>query len=112
MLSRFPATSLNATFDGDRAVIRVTDAHFDNLAGAPPGHALFRLIDDLGRSDVALDLENVLFLGSIGLTVLLSLNKQLRAAGGRLALVNVHPHVYEVLTVTRLTTVLEVRPKG
>jgi anti-sigma B factor antagonist len=48
------------------------------------------------------------FLSSLGLTALLTAHKHLRARGGRLTVMNVRPHVYEVFAVTRLTTVFEV----
>src|SRR5438270_7552044 len=93
------AAPSNVVIDGDRAIVPVTDADFDNAADESPGQRLFRLVEDLGRSDVALDFEAVHFLGSIGLTILLTLNKQLRAAGGRLTLFNVRPPVSEVFAV-------------
>jgi anti-anti-sigma factor len=111
MPSRSPATTLNVVFEDDRPVIRVADVHFADTGPGWPGQALPALIDDLGRSDVALDFENVLFLSSIGLAILLTINKQLQAEGGRLTLVNVHPHVQEIFAVTRLTTVLEILPR-
>ncbi|HKI36376.1 MAG TPA: STAS domain-containing protein [Gemmataceae bacterium] len=106
-----PSHPQNVTFDGPRAVIRVSDAHLGSAGDTAPGQRLYRLIEGLDRSDVALDFENVRFLSSIGLSVLLTLHKQLRAAGGRLAILNVQPPIWEIFVVTRLVTVLDVHPK-
>jgi anti-anti-sigma factor len=64
-----------------------------------------------GRRKVLLDLDGVELATAGGLGKLLRLNKRLRKAGGELTLCNVAPRVYELLEVTRLTEVLDVRPK-
>jgi anti-anti-sigma factor len=57
---------------------------------------------------IRLDLNHVDFVGSEDLGALVNLNKRLRAAGAQLALVNVQPVVSQVLTLTRLDTILKV----
>jgi anti-anti-sigma factor len=99
------------TLDGDTAVIRIADQHLGTRSGESLDQPLSRLIDDLGRVQVDLDFAAVGFLSSVGLATLMTLHKKLRTAGGRLALLNVRPHIHEVLAVTRLTTVLGVREK-
>jgi anti-anti-sigma factor len=99
------------TFDGARAIIRVSDDHLGRAGDPTPGQRLGRLIEEVGRSDVVLDFTQVRLLSSIGLSVLLTLHKQLRAAGGRLTIVNVQPPIGEIFAVTRLATVLDVHPK-
>ena len=58
---------------------------------------------------VRLDLKNVDFVGSEDLGALVMLNKKLRAVGGELSLVNVQPTVSQVLSLTRLDTILKVQ---
>jgi len=99
----------HVAIDGDKAVIRVPDKHFDPEDGQSDGQPLSRLVSDLGRYDVVLDFENVRFVGSLGLATLIALHKQLATAGRRLTLVNVCPRVYDTLALTRLTTLLNVR---
>jgi anti-anti-sigma factor len=65
-----------------------------------------------GVQDLRLDLGPVEYLTSDGLGLFLALNERVRAGGGRLSLHNVGDLVYEVFAVTRLTTVLDVRPQG
>ncbi len=99
-------------FDGARAVIRVPDEDFDSEEGQSVGQLLSRLVSDLGGCDVVLDFENVRFVGSLGLTTLVGLYKQLATAGRRLSLVNVCPRVCDTFALTRLTALLDVRRKG
>ena len=40
----------------------------------------------------------------------MALNRKVKAAGGRLSVVNVRPLVFEVFAVTRLTALLDVSP--
>jgi anti-anti-sigma regulatory factor len=54
----------------------------------------------------------VAHLGSTALSRLLALNRQLAATGKALVLDNLDPAVYELLHLTRLTTVLESRPQA
>jgi anti-sigma B factor antagonist len=59
--------------------------------------------------DLTLDLSAVEFLSSMALTRFIRLDRDLRASGGRLSLVNVRPDVFQVFTVSRLDTLLDVR---
>ena len=109
MASRSAAGPLRIDIDGDRAVIRIPEDSLGAPDGVAPDQRLLRLVDELDRPHLTLDFGAVDFLSSVGLGTLLTVHKQLRSRGGRLAVVNVRPHVYEVFAVTRLTTVLEVR---
>ena len=109
MASRSTAGPLRVDIDGDRAVIHIPDTRFGTPDGASADHRLLRLVEELDQPHLTLDFGAVDFLSSLGLETLLTVHKQLRARGGRLAVVNVRPHVYEVFAVTRVTTVLDVR---
>jgi anti-anti-sigma factor len=58
---------------------------------------------------IQLDLRSVDFVGSEDLGALVILNKRLRAAGAQLSLLNVQPVVSQVLSLTRLDTILKVQ---
>ena len=58
---------------------------------------------------LALDLSAVEFLSSTALARFVGLDRELRAAGGRLSLVNLRPTVRQVFAVTRLDRLLDVR---
>ena len=63
----------------------------------------------LAGGEVHLDFRNVEYVESRELGALVVLNRKVKGAGGKLALVNVRPFVSGVLEVTRLDTILEVR---
>lgn len=59
---------------------------------------------------LAIDLSNVQIMGSSGIGLLLSLNRQLRMAGGGLAICNVADEIVEMLRVSHLLRVLPIHP--
>ena len=66
------------------------------------GEQLFSLVDELGRRKVLLNFGNVEFLSSAALGKLITLNRKLQSAGGKLILCNIDPQIYEVFEITRL----------
>lgn len=71
-----------------------------------------RLADLAGRCErphLTLDLGGVSMLTSVVLGKLVSLNRMILVAGGRLTLTNPTPIVRHVLKVTRLDTILDIR---
>jgi anti-anti-sigma factor len=66
-------------------------------------------LEDGSPRTVHLDLGGVRLPTAEGLGALIALGKQLRAGGGTLVLVNVPSEVGEVLALTRLDEVLELR---
>lgn len=93
-----PAARLNARALGERELEHVRARLFD-LAASHPGR---RLRVDLGG------LEH---LGSTGLALLVGLHKRVAAGGGHLSLHGVRRPLYELLALTRLTSILDVRPR-
>ena len=69
--------------------------------------AVDRLVE-LGRDKVLLNLDEVPFVDSGGLGVLVSKYVTLRRRGGQLKLCNLGPRVVRVLEITKLLTVFEV----
>jgi anti-sigma B factor antagonist len=82
----------------------LSEAHVEALTRRLPA-----LIAARGHLPVTLDLGGVPGLPSGTLGKLLGLNRAVRAAEGRLVLVNPTPAVRRVLRLTRLDTVLDVR---
>ena len=76
------------------------------------GQALVRLVEGVARPCLRLDLAAVRHMTSTALGKLVALHNWVRAAGGDLALLNVTDPVYEVLAVTRLHQLLDVRRGG
>ncbi|ABW15522.1 anti-sigma-factor antagonist [Parafrankia sp. EAN1pec] len=61
-----------------------------------------------GVREIVVDLEQVSFLDSQGLAVILYAHQRQRSAGGRLILRNLNENTYRLLDVTNLTTVIDV----
>lgn len=66
----------------------------------------------LSHRHLFLDFSNVGYINSSELGTIIRLHKNMKAAGGRLTLVNVNPHIGQVLERTRLNRLLEVRTEG
>jgi anti-sigma B factor antagonist len=75
--------------------------------------ALLPSLLDLARGgagrDMQLDLSGLEYLGSTALGMFVTLNRAVKAGGGRLSLLNVRPPVYAVFELTRLTSILDVQ---
>jgi anti-sigma B factor antagonist len=94
---------------GDVAVARVTLAElWKEETIASLAAELAHVADEAPK--LVLDLSEVTGLSSRMLGQLAALHKQLRAAGGRLALCQVRPDVAEVIETCKLTTLFTVYP--
>ncbi len=81
-----------------------------DLASAPH---LQRVLDELcrkGSQEIVLDLARLDFLSAIGLEVFVRADERLRAAGGRLIIIRPGSRTRRVLAITKLDTVLTIRP--
>jgi anti-sigma B factor antagonist len=66
------------------------------------GEQLFSLVDEVGRRKLLLNFGNVDYMSSAALGKLITLNKKVNAAGGRLILCGIAPQIYEVFEITKL----------
>ena len=66
------------------------------------GEQLFSLVDEMGRRKLLLNFNNVEYLSSAALGKLITLNKKIQAAGGRMLMCNIAPQIYEVFEITKL----------
>ena len=88
---------------GDVTVVNFTDRKIlDEQNIQAIGEQLFQLVDELGRRKILLNFGNVEYLSSAALGKLITLNKKVQAAKGRLILCNIDPQIYEVFEITRL----------
>ena len=69
---------------------------------------LITLVND-GKVQIVVDLENVEFLDSTGLGVLVGALKRVRTSDGELALVCTEPRILKVFEITGLTKVFPMR---
>ncbi len=95
---------------GDVTVVRFADRKIlDTLAVQELGNELFALVDEENRANILLNFTGVEFLTSAALSKLITLEKKVRRAGGKLKLSNVRSHIYEVFEITRLNRVFDIR---
>lgn len=86
--------------------------HLTEELSAAVGREFAALVAGRVRPDVTLDLGAVELLASMGLARIIRLNGAVRAAGGRLTLVNPTPAVREVFALTCLDQVLHIAAPG
>jgi anti-anti-sigma factor len=94
-----------------RAGGRVDVVHLVNRVDADNAPAVRRELDSLmsqGRNRLALQLDQVSFVDSSGLSVFVHAVKMARAAGGDVNLIQPTPAVRSVLELTRLSRIFEI----
>jgi anti-sigma B factor antagonist len=88
---------------GDVTVVNFTDRKIlDEQNIQVIGEQLFSLVDEAGRRKLLLNFGNVEYLSSAALAKLITLNKKLQQANGRLILCNIDPQIREVFEITKL----------
>ena len=93
---------------GDVTVARFVDRKIlDETNIQIVGNQLFTLVDDEGRRKIVLDFSNVEYLSSAALGKLITLDKKVKANGGKLRLCSVRPEIYEVFAITRLNKLFD-----
>ncbi len=102
------ATRMQITQNGDVFVIRFQDRR---LAGDLPdqlGDELYRLAAEEDCTKILLNFSGVEFFASDMLGKVMALNKRMKQKKGRLAICEVCPYLHQVITVTRLDTLLTI----
>src|SRR5271166_4671477 len=95
---------LEVTTVGDVTVARFNrEVVISGRLAETVGDQLMDLLAGPARGRVLLDFANVKSLSSLILGKLVLLNRAAEGAGGRLALCNLRPDIYEIMDVTRLT---------
>jgi anti-sigma B factor antagonist len=95
---------------GDVTVVNFTDRKIlDEQNIQLIGEQLFSLVDESGRKKILLNFGNVEYLSSAALGKLITLNKKLQGAGGKLILCNIDPQIYEVFEITKLNKLFNIK---
>ena len=88
---------------GDVTVVSFTDKKIlDEQNIQVIGDQLFSLVDELGRKKLLLNFGNVEYMSSAALGKLITLNKKVQGASGKLVLCNIDANIREVFEITRL----------
>ena len=73
------------------------------------GQEFYALADAQGRRKVALDFTELLFLSAAALGKLITFEKKVKAAMGKLVLCGIRPEIYEIFAVTRLNRHFDIK---
>ena len=95
---------------GDVSVVNFVDKKIlDEQNIQVIGEQLFSLVDQEGRRNLLLNFGNVEYLSSAALGKLITLNKKVQAAKGKLILCNIDPQIYEVFEITKLNRLFNIQ---
>lgn len=73
------------------------------------GNQMFGLVDEDERKKIVLDFSNVEYLSSAALGKLITMEKKVKAAKGKLRLCCIRPEIYDVFEITRLNKIFDIR---
>lgn len=95
---------------GDVTVVRFVDRKIlDEGNIQEMGQELFQLVEEEKRAKILLNFSSVDFLSSAALGKLITLDKKVKAASGKLKLSNIRPEIYEVFAITKLNKLFDIK---
>jgi len=101
---------IDVSKEGDVTIVKFLDKKILDETGVQElGVELFRLVEHDNRKQILLNFENVEFLSSAALGKLITLDRKTKAARGRLKMSNIRPEILEVLQITKLNKVFDIR---
>jgi anti-sigma B factor antagonist len=101
---------LEVSKTGEVSVVTFTDQKIlDEAAIQELGAELFALVEHDNRKTILLDFTGVEFLSSAALGKLITFDRKLKTAKGRLKMCGLAPGILEVFQVTKLNKVFDIR---
>jgi len=101
---------LEVSKTGEISVVTFTDQKIlDEAAIQELGAELFALVEHDNRKSILLDFAGVEFLSSAALGKLITFDRKLKTAKGRLKMCGLAPGILEVFQVTKLNKVFDIR---
>ncbi|HEY2826035.1 MAG TPA: STAS domain-containing protein [Pirellulales bacterium] len=101
---------IDVTEKGEVTVVRFVDRKILDEANIQElGVEMFKLVEQEKRKNLLLNFFNVEFLSSAALGKLITLDKKVKANGGRLKLSNIRPEIYEVFAITKLNKLFDIK---
>jgi len=95
---------------GEVTVVRFIDKKIlDEASIQELGAELFGLVEQLNRKSILLNFSDVEFLSSAALGKLITLDRKVKSAKGRLKMSNIRPEILEVFQITKLNKVFDIR---
>ncbi|MEI6239493.1 MAG: STAS domain-containing protein [Planctomycetia bacterium] len=101
---------IDASKVGEVTVVRFIDKKIlDEASIQELGAELFGLVEQLNRKSILLNFSDVEFLSSAALGKLITLDRKVKSAKGRLKMSNIRPEILEVFQITKLNKVFDIR---
>jgi anti-sigma B factor antagonist len=101
---------IDASKVGEVTVVRFIDKKIlDEASIQELGAELFGLVEQLNRKSILLNFNDVEFLSSAALGKLITLDRKVKSAKGRLKMSNIRPEILEVFQITKLNKVFDIR---
>ena len=95
---------------GDVTIVKFLDKKIlDETNIQELGVELFGLVEQDNRKSILLNFSHVEFLSSAALGKLITLDRKVKAAKGRLKMSNIRPEIFEVFQITKLNKVFDIR---
>jgi anti-sigma B factor antagonist len=95
---------------GDVTVVRFVDRKIlDELNIQELGQELFQLVEEDNKTRLLLNFQQVEFLSSAALGKLITLDKKVKAHGGKMKFSNIRPEIYEVFAITKLNKLFDIK---
>ena len=95
---------------GDVTVVRFVDRKIlDELNIQELGQEMFQLVEEDKKARLLLNFQQVEFLSSAALGKLITLDKKVKAHGGKMKLSNIRPEIYEVFAITKLNKLFDIK---
>jgi anti-sigma B factor antagonist len=94
---------------GDVTVVTFADKKIlDEASIQELGVELFALVEHDNRKSILLTFSNVEFLSSAALGKLITLDRKVKTAKGKLKMSNIRPEIFEVFQITKLNKVFDI----
>ena len=101
---------IEVSMQGEVTVVRFVDRKILDEANIQElGTELFKLVEQEKRKSLLLNFSSVEFLSSAALGKLITLDKKMKAIGGKLKLSNIRPEIYEVFAITKLNKLFDIK---
>lgn len=99
---------LSTATEGDATVV-IPTGRIDGSTASPLQDALLKLIEE-SKGSLVVDFENIEYISSAGLRVLLLAAKQLQAGGRKIVLCAMRHHIAEVFKISGFSEILAIHP--
>ncbi len=100
---------ISVEYTDDATVVAFTDEKIlEDVDVRALRESIEAVIEQAGKIHLVLDFRHVRFLSSAVLGLLIRISKRIHEQGGQLRLCNIHPGIYEVFKITRLTNVFDI----